>query len=381
MAVQRRELFWPSLMGGFVALTQSFIFFFIALHLKDIEFSGLKIGMLFAMLHITAIITAFPMGLSNDYLTPRRMTVVSLLLMGAALLGMAQTRKFLLYAAAFLLYGLAQNLFRISLDVLMLKVFRGEGKGKSLAIYNAIRMVGFGGGTLMGGLLVFGVGFEKTLVVIAALVLFCLLFAPKLPNYPATKATLAEYRADSFKPQVLFLFFWMAIFASHWGAEHTCYGLFLKEGLGLSYEVMGAYMAIEILVLTLTVLYLGPRYDRGIDVYRWLYAGLFTSGLGAALMTVPDFWVSLAFRSLHGIGDGILTIVVFLKISELFDPDRMGGNSGMFTLAMLSGNAAGSLVYGPMGQSMGYHVPMIVSGAITALLILPILAAPKSWKA
>jgi len=377
----KRELFWPSLVGGLVALVQSFIFFFIAIHLKDIEFSGLKIGALFAVLHATTIVAAFPMGISNDYLTPRRMTVISLFFMGAALFGMAGIKNFLLYALAFLIYGLAQNLFRISLDVLMLKIFRGEGKGKSLALYNAIRMVGFGGGTLMGGLLVFSVGFEKTLVVIAALVLLCLLFAPKLPNYPARKATLAEYRADSLRPQVLFLFFWMAVFASHWGAEHTCYGLFLREGLDLSYAVMGVYMAVEIAVLTITVLYLGPRYDKGINAYLWLYVGLFTSGAGAILMTIPDFGVSLAFRSLHGVGDGILTIVVFLKISELFDPDRMGGNSGMFALAMLLGNAAGALVYGPMGQSMGYHVPMIVSGAVTILLILPIIAAPKSWRA
>jgi len=376
-----RELFWPSFVGCIVSIESIFVFFFVSIYLKNLNFSGLGIGTLFAILNITAIVAAFPMGLSNDYLTPRRMIAISLVVFGLAIYGMAILKSFWLFAVIFLIYGLSSNLFRLSLDVLMLKIFTGYGKGKQLGIYQGVRNVGLAIGTILGAFLIADYGFEKSLFFIASITLFALAFVPMLPNYPATRAKLAEYRKDSFRPQALFLFLWVAIFGLHWGAESTSFGLFLREKMRLSYQTMGIYMTIEILTLALAIFYLGPKYDRGVDVYMWLYAGLLFSGLGLIFMTIPNFWVSISFRALHGVGDGILAIIMYLKISELFNPDRMGGNSGLYVLALTVGNAVGAIIFGDIGQVWGYQWPFLLSGIIVILLIFPILVAPKAWKA
>lgn len=375
------ELFWPSFVGLIVSIESIFIFFFVSIYLKELNISGLGIGTLFAILNLTAIITAFPMGLSNDYLTPKRMIAVSLVVFGSSIYAMAVLKNYWLFVVIFLIYGLSSNLFRLSLDVLMLKIFTGYGKGRAIGIYQGVRSFGLAIGTLFGAFFIAKFGFEKSLIYVAALTLVALALVPKMPNYPATRAKIAEYRADSFKPKVLFLFLWVAIFGLHWGAEATSFGLFLKEWLMLPYKQMGIYMTVEVLILALTIIYAGARYDRGIDAYKWLYAGLFISGVGMTFMVIPDFWVSLSFRALHGVGDGILTIVMYLKISELFSSERMGGNSGLFLLAQMIGNATGAIAFGHIGQTFGYHVPMIASGITIIFLIFPILLSPKAWKA
>lgn len=374
-------LFWPSLVGCIVSIESIFIFFFVSIYLKELNISGLGIGTLFAILNFTAIITAFPMGLSNDYLTPKRMIAISLVVFGSAIYAMAVVKSYWLFVAIFLIYGLSSNLFRLSLDVLMLKIFKGFGKGRAIGIYQGVRSFGLALGTFLGGFFIAKFGFERSLIYVAILTLAAIAFVPKLPNYPATRASLVEYRKDSFNPRALFLFLWVAIFGLHWGAEATSFGLFLKEWLKLPYSLMGIYMTLEVLVLAVTIILVGIKYDKGIDEYKWLYAGLFISGVGMTFMVTHNFWASISFRALHGVGDGILTIVMYLKISELFSSERMGGNSGLFLLAQTLGNAVGAIMFGHIGQTFGYHVPMILSGAIIVFLIFPILLSPKSWKA
>jgi MFS family permease len=95
-------------------------------------------------------------------------------------------------------------------------------------------------------------------------------------------------------------------------------------------------------------------------------------------MCVPFIYVSLAARLVHGLGDGAVTIVVYVGMAKLFHLDRIGGNSGLVFLVFSMSSVVGSLIYGPLGQEYGYAVPLIVSGIMTFLLTPIVYLLPKS---
>lgn len=74
---------------------------------------------------------------------------------------------------------------------------------------------------------------------------------------------------------------------------------------------------------------------------------------------------------MHGFGDGLIFIEIYTTISRLFHVDRVGGNSSLISLTTTLGTFAGSLLFGPIGAAWGYHLPLIISGAIS-LALLPV---------
>jgi predicted MFS family arabinose efflux permease len=57
-------------------------------------------------------------------------------------------------------------------------------------------------------------------------------------------------------------------------------------------------------------------------------------------------------------------------IGRLFHVDRVGGNASLIYLVTLAGSFAGALIFGPLGEKLGYGVPLASSGIITLLLLL-----------
>jgi MFS family permease len=74
---------------------------------------------------------------------------------------------------------------------------------------------------------------------------------------------------------------------------------------------------------------------------------------------------SVAMRSLHGVGDGLIFLVMYYGIARLFALDRLGGNTGFVSMATMLGYVFGALVYGGLSESYGYALPMWLSGAIS----------------
>jgi len=64
----------------------------------------------------------------------------------------------------------------------------------------------------------------------------------------------------------------------------------------------------------------------------------------------------------------------YTTIARLFHVDRIGGNSSLISLTTTLGTLVGSLIFGPLGASLGYATPLIVSGIIS-LALLPVAYA------
>ena len=87
-------------------------------------------------------------------------------------------------------------------------------------------------------------------------------------------------------------------------------------------------------------------------------------------MTYPHVYFSLFWRIIHGVGDGAVILVMYEGIGRLFHVDRVGGNASLIYLVTLAGSFAGALIFGPLGEKVGYGVPLASSGIITLLLLL-----------
>lgn len=354
------------------SLVVGFATFFMPVFLRDsLHFSGAAIGLLYAALSLTSLASAFPAGVCNDRAGSRAPLLVAILAAACAVAGQALAHFLWLYLPLYLLYGLASNVFRISLDSLFL---RHQNDSRRFGAYSAARLAGLGVGTLSCGWLLARLDFPLTLLLLAGFTLGLVLFLPWLPKSRGCPTRLAGYGEEFLgRPAALFFAAWLFLFTTHWGAEYTSYGLFLRHGLGLSLAGMGYFMTAQFAVVALAAWAGGRLLQAGVGADRLLTTGLVSSGLGAVLMATPDLHTAFVFRAVHEVGDGLLTVVVYVRIASLFGSQRIGGHVGMVQFVSTLGALCGSLVFGPLGASHGYAVPLGVSGLIT-LGLLPLLA-------
>ncbi len=360
-------------MGGAFAI--AITVFFMPVYLKKIGFSGQEIGLLYALFSLTSIVTSFPSGIASDRFYARNLIVIALLLLSISIFTQSLVRDFMLFLIAYLTYGLGQNLFRVSLDALLLKTLPKQ-VGKTYGFFNGARMLGFTLGGITGGLLLNHYDFVYTLRAVALLYLLMTTTWFLLPKTIPIKFGLQAYWRDFSTPRVLLFALWLYLFYLHWGAELTSYGLFLRENLGLSLKGMGLYMSAEFAVVGLASIINGLRLQKGVSLHQIAILGLLCSGIGHMGMIIEILPISLAFRLLHGFGDGTIMVLSYVGIAKLFKVERIGGNSGLITLSIMLGSFTGSLIFGPLGEKFGYQYPLFISGAIT-LCLIPFVFLPK----
>lgn len=357
------------------AVFQSFGHFFLPVYFKEgLDFDGARIGGLFAALSLTSIMSAFPIGLSSDRVAPKHLVTASLLMTTAACAAMASTRSFPVFLAVFVVFGISMNMLNIVLNAYLFKTAESGDRSMRFGIFNAYKMIGFAMGMILGGAFLERLGFPAILRVIAVASAVLVLPALYLPPVSIQASSLRKYGEEILKPEPIYLFLWILLFTTHWGAENVSYSLFLKRELGLSLPQMGLYMTGEFAALVVVLLLLGRHYPKGRGVEALFMAGLVASGLGHMGMTVHAVPLSFAFRVVHGIGDGAVMMTMFMGIAGLFKIERVGGHSSLVLLGTMAGGFAGSLVYGPLTESLGYAFPLRASGVMTLVLVFVHLA-------
>ena len=202
------------------------------------------------------------------------------------------------------------------------------------------------------------------------------IFSRLLARTDLIKFSLIHYKQDFIKKEVLIVLFGSFLLALHFGAEAVAYGPFLKNNLHLSFQQTGLYMGLAISAMAITALIV-PRWLKDPSKIRKIFfIGLLLSGFGHILMTYPHLGISFLGRFIHEAGD--VTVFMFLaySISILFPTFRVGGNSSLITLTLITGDSMGSLIFGPIATSFGYQWPLIISGLLT-LITFAIIASQR----
>lgn len=355
-----------SIFSGLIRLLTIAPNFFLGLHFSNIKFSGLQIGIIFAANTIASLLCMFPFGLSTDRAKIKNLITIGLALASLQYLALAYVHNFYIVALFLLLGGLGTTLNSIATDSLFLKSTGKEKASQKIGVYNGFKFFFIATGMMLTGyLLSINISFENFFLILSGAFLSLAIAAQLLfSTNQISHFEVIHYKKDIFQPKVLTFLLVVFLFAIHFGAESTSYALFLKNNLGLNKLQTGFYMGLAILPMTLTVLLI-PKALHKWKVSKLLLTGLFISGSGHILMTTSDPGLSLAFRVYHEIGDAMTFFFIFYGMSKLFKTERMGGNSSTINLAAFTGGAVGSIIFGPIGEKYGYHLPFILSGIST----------------
>jgi MFS family permease len=354
------------------AVVISALYFFLPIYLAGtLSFSGAEIGLLYGILGLNSLLAAFPVGVVGDRYPARILTRLGLVSTAANLWALAYANRFWPFFLLFFGFGLSLQLYRQSLDIMLFKEGDLRSNSRRFGVYNAWRMGGMAAGILLGGVSLYFLDYPTTFQLLAGLLLLVLALCRQLPLTRGQATPLLQYGRDFLSGPVRFFVTWLFLFTMHWGAEGTSLGLFLKKDLGLSSLGVGLYLCGEFTVVAAAA-YLYGRCGAGrLNPFALLALALATSGLGQVCMTYPNLAWSFAWRLVHGFGDGLIAMITYTTIAHLFHVDRIGGNAGLISLATTLGVLAGSLLYGPMGASWGYAIPLILSG-LTSLALIPL---------
>lgn len=354
--------------NGIYAIVWHSMVFFWAIYFAEIGLSGLQIGSILGAREMTGILFITVGGLLNDRIKSKTLISVSILILITVFLSLTNSTSYLTILPLFILAGLAISLWGISRDSILLKTSTGEKQQRKIGYFLCAGWLGGGIGLLIGGSVLELIEFTSLFKIIAAGFAIILAISLFLPKTKIDKPKLVEYKNDLLRKEVLFFLLIIFLFATHFGAENTSYGLFLKHNLGLSMKQMGAYMGGAVGVMALSVLFLSKFAEKKENVKWLLHLGILASGVGFIGMCLTgNVYISFAWRVLHEIGDTAMFVFLYNGITKFFPIERLGGNTSVVSLIMYIAAALSALVFGSIGEHFGYHVPLIVSGSICVL--------------
>jgi len=353
-----------SIFNSMVKMLIMAVSFFWAIYYNSIGFSGAEIGIIFGIATITGLITVLPSGFINDRLKSKDLITIALLLLAAQFIGISQFQTFPAILFFAILGGIGQHLYTTSADSLFYKSTEKKNVTRKIAIYQSLNYFALGVGMISSGFaLDLNIPFEQIILTIGGGFILLSLVARTLQSNVTTEFSFLKYKSDLFRPKVLFFMLIVFLFAIHFGAESTSYGLFLDNTLGLPKKFVGLYMGAAIFTMGISAAIFSRALEKT-QVKSLLFIALILSSLGHVLMTVQDPIYSFIFRILHETGDAAMFVFFAYGITKMFDIKRMGGNTGIFTFTTILGGTVGSLVFGPMGAELGYNMPLIVTGVV-----------------
>lgn len=352
--------------------------FLAPLRFLELGFDGAGIGIVVALFASAPMVFSFPTGWLNDRVSMKAVMGSALLAMTALFAAMGFIRGVAPMAAAFLLLGVANNAFNVSVNSLYFKDRAETDPNRKYGRYVGWLSLGPPAGLLIGSFVARVAGFRALVAVMAVLCLAAASAVRGLGEERFAAVSLRDYRFSVFNKRTLLFSAFLVFLALHWGTELTVYGPFLRTRLGLSDSGVALYMAGAYLALASAAFLVGRLRFNPVRNRRLFLAGMTLSGLGLILMTVGDVRLSFLFRFLHEGGDGLMGAFVILTMSRLFEKATIGGSAGLLMALQTTGHMAGSLLFSWLGFRAGLQVPMIVAGAILlANVAFGLYALPK----
>jgi len=352
--------------------------FLAPLRFLELGFGGAAIGLIIALFASAPLLFSFPTGWLNDRVSIKAVMRAALVLMAGLFAAMGFIRGVPLMAAAFLLLGVANSAFNVSINSLCFKDATETDPNRKFGRYVGWLSLGPPTGLLIGSFVSRVSGFRALFLIMAVLAAATATAVSGLGGEKFAAVSLRDYRFSVLNRRTLLFSAFLVLMALHWGTELTVYGPFLRTRQGLNDSevalfMAGAYLALAGAAFLVGRLKFDPARNR-----RLFLAGMTISGLGLILMTVGDVRLSFLFRFIHEGGDGLMGALAILTISRLFENRTIGGSAGLLLAFQTSGHIAGSLLFSWLGFRAGLHVPMIVAGAILlANAAFGLIAVPR----
>ena len=134
-----------------------------------------------------------------------------------------------------------------------------------------------------------------------------------------------------------------------------------------------AFIAFYMLAAPFT----GPLADRFSRKRIIVLGAIFWSGLTLLTAFTHTYWELLVRHTLVGIGEATFVTIAPTYVADLFPENVRGRIFGIFYLAIPVGTAAGYLLGGKLGPSLGWRFPFYIAAFPGFLLGLAILFLPE----
>jgi MFS family permease len=338
--------------------------FLAPLRFLELGFGGAAIGLVIALFAAAPMLFSFPTGWLNDRASIKAVMRASLMGMAGAIVAIGFIRGVPPMAAAFLLLGVANAAFNVSINSLYFKDATETDPNRKYGRYVGWLSLGPPTGLLIGSFVSRVAGFRALFLVMAVLAAGAATAVRGLGGQKFAAVSLRDYRISVLNRRTLLFSAFLVLYALHWGTELTVYGPFLRTRQGLSDSEVALFMAGAYTALAGAAFLVGRlRFDPARN-RRLFLAGMTVSGLGLILMTVGDVRLSFLFRFIHEGGDGLMGTLAILTMSRLFESRTIGGSAGLMLAFQTSGHMAGSLLFSWLGFRAGLQVPMIAAGAV-----------------
>jgi MFS family permease len=123
--------------------------------------------------------------------------------------------------------------------------------------------------------------------------------------------------------------------------------------------------------------FVGPLADRYSRKLIMVVGAVFWSGLTLLTAVTHNYAELLVRHTLVGIGEATFVTIAPTFVADFFPEEKRGRILGIFYLAIPVGTAAGYLLGGKFGPSLGWRFPFYIAAAPGFLLALAILLLPE----
>jgi len=341
--------------------------FFVPIHLRAIGFTGWQIGFLMGIDALMSLLLTLPIGVSNDFLTSRKLIFVSFSVLAPTFALISIASGYMVFLIAFTIMGVCFGLSQVSLKALVFKTTEKNNRGKRLALISSSEHAGIAIGSLAGGLLLMTLSFAAVFQITA------LLFVAVTPLTLMLSKTTTEvfkptaYKRELFRRDVLYFSIVTFLFTYHWGAEKTVYALFLKESLGFSTLDIGVFMGVTIGALALSSLLFGRLLDLNLTTMKKLITmGVLLSAGGHLLLALSTTMTqAYVFRIIHELGDSSFMVFFYVMTAMLFKKSRIGGGSGFIAQVSIIATFIGAFTSGALLEHYRPRIPMIAASVFS----------------
>ncbi len=331
-----------------------------------------RVGLLLSLYGLVSATLQSFAGAWSDRLGHRKpMIMAGLVVMGAGTLGFLLATRFLDLLLLRMLQGIGVALTIPASMALMAAVTRRETRGSSMGIYATMRMIGFAGGPLIGGLLVVTAGFASAFIAGAAFVLVGLIIVWLwIDEPPAPKRSAPPGGFRIFEPKLLstgilgagFATFLMASsFSMMTTLEHQFNQRLNQTALGFSF----AFSALMVSRLLFQVP-LGRLSDR-IGRKPLIISGLILMAPTTALLGLVMSTLQLTgLRLVQGLAAAAIAAPTFAVAADLSTSGGEGRQMSVVTTGFGLGLALGPLIAGILAIH-SFEMPFMIGGLMCLL--------------
>jgi len=347
---------------------------YLPLYFKEQGITDEGIGLLVALLSITALALVLPFGFLSDRVTPRRLMTIGAGIFFFYSLMIRWCEGFAALFAVVLSGGLGASLFYISLNALYYKHLEEESQGMRIAFYLAGAILGYAAGPFAGGIIYQYWGIKDLFSIVAGSNLLLIILTRILPAGAPVSMKLQDYLKDIWRPEVLFLVLCTFVISSHYGVEQTSFTLLMKKDLQFSGIQIGAIFSwVGIWIAAITIL-AGGLFDRTRRLLLLMGLSIFVSGLFRSLTaSVNSFSSILLIRLGHTLGDAFFILLQGVLVVSIFSRKRLGGNFSFIFFINLVATTIFALLSGAVTRHTGYRFVFFANGILMMGVALVIL--------